>query len=171
MDRSSWYSHTFIKRFNGWQPGCHLWPPLVPIFLQAKLDMYGVDWGKKKPWTCTKTIYLLFVPILQLTNKSKQKLCTKKILPYFRAHKNNVLSNCEVAHFTSLLKLSTIIMKCLLFPPFSIIILLLIGGHNGADNNCIFNSKDPRKKTTSVIVIMCLQIWMQLQVLVPLWKS
>ena len=145
MDRSSWYSHTFIKRFNGWQPGCHLWPPLVPIFLQAKLDMYGVDWGKKKPWTCTKTIYLLFVPILQLTNKSKQKLCTKKILPYFRAHKNNVLSNCEVAHFTSLLKLSTIIINYEMstLPSLFNIVLLLNGGHNGANNNYICNSKDP----------------------------
>jgi len=65
-------------------------------------------------------------------------------------------------------------MKCLLFPPFSIIVLLLNGGHNGANNNYICNSKDPLdflityytalldklnvKKTTSVIVIMCLQV-------------
>ena len=74
-------------------------------------------------------------------------------------------------------------MKCLLFLPFSIIVLLLNGGHNGANNNCVFVTQKIHdikrlsnyllhslldklnvKKTTSVIVIMCLQIWMQLRI-------
>jgi len=74
--------------------------------------MYGVDWGKKekkKPWTCTENYLFTICAHITSDKQIKSKVVHEKISPYFHAHKNNVLSKCEVAHFTSLLKLSTII--------------------------------------------------------------
>lgn len=73
--------------------------------------MYGVDWGKKKKETVDLHRNYLFTICAHITTDKqiKSKVVHEKISPYFHAHKNNVLSKCEVAHFTSLLKLSTII--------------------------------------------------------------
>ena len=123
-----------------------------PSFCKLSLICMEQIGEKKKPWTCTETIYYTICAHITTDKQIKSKVVHEKISPYFHAHKNNVLSNCEVAHFTSLLKLSTIVMKCLLFPPFSIIVLLLNGGHNGANNNCICNSKDPRYQETFLLL-------------------
>jgi len=83
VDRSSWYSHTFIKRFNGWQPGCHLWPPLVPIFLQAKLDMYGVDWGKEETVDLHRNYLLYYLCPYYNWQTNQIKSCARKNLTLF----------------------------------------------------------------------------------------
>ena len=111
-----------------------------PSFCKLSLIcMEQIGEKKKKETVDLHRNYLFTICAHITTDKQiKSKVVHEKISPYFHAHKNNVLSKCEVAHFTSLLKLSTIVMKCLLFPPFSIIVLLLNGGHNGTNNNCVF---------------------------------
>jgi len=115
--------------------------------------MYGVDWGeKKKKETVDLHRNYLFTICAHITTdkqiKSNRKLCTKKSHPIFMLTKIMCSPNAKLRILPRYLKLSTIIMKCLLFPPFSIIVLLLNGGHNGANNNCICNSKDPRYQET-----------------------
>ena len=122
-----------------------------PSFCKLSLICMEQIGGKKKKETVDLHRNYLFTICAHITTDKqiKSKVVHEKISPYFHAHKNNVLSKCEVAHFTSLLKLSTIInYEMSTLPSLFNIVLLLNGGHNGANNNYICNSKDPRYHQT-----------------------